>query len=416
MDPGGEDEVLEIGRRSARAPRRGWLLLGVAVVAVAVLVVTGVTGAETPDRAAPDRQPSPQAQSTPVGPPVEVRHVGRHLLGVHAGWEVIAYARATGRLYRAELSSGRVARTVVPPLQSSGPLTVLVLEDRTLIRPLDHVPGYVVVDGQRARRERLSGGGVVLPGPQEGTLWIQSRANDRKLVLVTADGQPTGREIVLPRPTGWPVPDGRGHALVMTVDGWYVVDGRTDVHRVTTGTVLAAGPSAFLLLECADPDACVHVVLDRVDGTRRRLGPVDRPLDSSGVPGVVAPDGSVAAMEVPGVDDRSLRLVDLRTGEVTDVDLPSGTAPGGSALAWAPDGSWLLVAADKVLTVRPRAGADPVVEVLGLELTGITSVAVRPGAAPDTGPPRTWRSGGDARGSGNVRAPDPVGIGGAATG
>jgi hypothetical protein len=151
---------------------------------VAVVVVATVRDGSTPS-ASPsgprltDAVTLPTSGSTASSAvpsrPVVVTQLGHRVLGVRAGWELFVrgsrgLSGPPGELVRIQLAKGRLTRTTVPALLSTGPVSFLVQPRTVIIRPFDFVPGYLVPDGRPA--ERLSGGlslrGPAVPGPQPG--------------------------------------------------------------------------------------------------------------------------------------------------------------------------------------------------------------------------------------------------------
>jgi hypothetical protein len=276
-------------------------------------------------------------------------------------------------LVRVQLAKGRLTRTTVPALLSTGPVSFLVQPRTVIIRPLDLVPGYLVPDGRPA--DRLSGvlslGGPAIPGPKPGQVWVQTDTGKHAaMTLVGSDGGATG--VTIPIPSGsYVTSDGAGYPLFTGPDGAY--DAQPDgLHRITTGTVLALGPTRWLTVECDDQDRCENVVIDRGSGKRRILrGPV---LHLTPHAGVISPDGSTAAV----AGQATLHLLDLKRG--TDhwlaVPIDQGAAFDNETVAWSPESRWLFVAGlkGKLLVVDTHTHR---VHHLGLALPPITQVAVR---------------------------------------
>ena len=91
----------------------------------------------------------------PGGPPVARRHRRLGTVG-----------RGAGFLVRIQPAAGQLTRTTVPDLLSGGPVYLLAGSDRVVIRPLDNVAGYLVVDGKPARQlSPLLNQGPILAGP-----------------------------------------------------------------------------------------------------------------------------------------------------------------------------------------------------------------------------------------------------------
>ena len=152
---------------------------------------------------------------------------------------------------------GRITRTTVAAVQSSGPVSFIAGADGAVIRPLDYVPGYVVPDGQPARdmSDRLSDGGLVFPGPDLNHIWVESDDNGHTtMVLVSLNGRVRQQRVTIPEGV-FPVADGAGYLLLV---GTHSIDdaaagrpaGRP--RRVSTGSLVATCPTGWLVVEC-DP-------------------------------------------------------------------------------------------------------------------------------------------------------------------
>jgi hypothetical protein len=353
----GSHEVIQIG--PSEPPSR-WLR---AFVAGAVLIVSAVVWLVVRDGSSDVDASSDESYRVSVGVPA-----GPHLLGVTADWEL--FARGRDELVRIELATGRVTRTSVPELGSSGgirsddrPVAFIVGPDRVVVRPINYADGlqgvdgdlalvgYQVVDGglPRALPPVLGAGtrGLTLPGPRPGTAWVPNPLGTI-LRLVRLSGDPTDISIRLPGGSNaWiPIPDGSGYVLDSPSG---VRRARSDgVTRISSGTLMATGPTGWLVRKC-DRGRCANVVIDRRLGTRRVLpGP---PLPGF-FTGVIAPDGSTAAMfdrQSPSNSTMSelrkttITLLDLRTGERRSVPVWVRVALAGDTVAWSPNSRWLFV-------------------------------------------------------------------------
>lgn len=390
-EPGGVEwlDVVESGGPNDSGPsrqrwRRWSLLFGAGVLVTAAVLSGGRHGKVGPTAPAPSTTgaqsptgvpPSPLATAAPAPTAPVVRSVGRSLLGVTAHWEL--FGRGPDAVVRIQLAAGRITRTPMPALLSSGPMSFVVCPDRVIIRPLDAVPGYAVVDGRPARglRGALSHDGPALPGPNGSVVWVGTNdADPVSMTLTSVDGKPTGVSVRSPRGVELATADGAGYLVVPDVGGVY--DARPDgLRRITTGELLAVGPTRWLTTECDDRHRCATVVIDRRSGARRVLGP---PLGGVDAPhGVIAPDGSRAALLRGGPDGTpTVHLLDLGSG--TDrrlaVDM-SDDYPSGS-LVWSPDSRWLFVAAahGRVSVVDPRTGRA---RDLGVALPQIVQLGIR---------------------------------------
>jgi hypothetical protein len=371
------------GRRSLPrwAPRA--LLACLVLATAATVAVRGIGHQGRPAAMAP--------------PPIRVTSSGHRLLGVTAGWEL--FARGPDYLLRIQLSQGRITRTYVPPLETASPDVAFVVgAHEAVIRPSDLVPGYVVPDGGQARplTGLLGDGGPLVPGPAGSqAAWVTSGSPaSPQLSLVALTGHPTGTSIRF-QPGGPQVPataisDGRGDVLV-TDDDYDVYDTGPGWDRAVPGTVIAIGPTGWLVDAC-DPLYlhCRDEVVTPASGSLRAIGgAVAAPPYYFGWPptGVISPDGSTAAVAENGRNEQlTVHLVSLRTGAIKDLNVPVGMAGGDlevggnaneNAMAWSPDGRWLFVAATsgKLVVVDTRTGR---IEGLGVRLPAVDQVAIRP--------------------------------------
>jgi hypothetical protein len=289
---------------------------------------------------------------------------------VTTGWEL--FARGAEEVFRVELARGRITRTPVPALLSGAPVSFVVTADRALVRSLDRVPGYVVPDGRPAGRlpAGLGDGGEAFPGPRPGTMWIDS---DGAVVLRTvADGRALA-SVPRPEPEAEVAADGAG-GLVFRATGGVYAGTTAGPRRITTGALLAAGPTRWLVLECDDAHRCRPYAVDRATGARRAV-PAALPAE---VPrGVVAPDGRTAAMLRVRRDGTVVPyLLDLASGASRPLGLEVDQ-PGAGNLVWSPDSRWLFTTAtDGMVTgVDPATGRPT---ELGISLQTPASLAVRP--------------------------------------
>jgi hypothetical protein len=336
----------------ARRQRR-WYVLAAAVIAAAILVVALQHRRDTHATAAPSHPPSHPPSTTaapaPLRPPPSVATPGRitvvtdvkhGLLHVPTSWEL--FGRGARSVVRVQLAIGRISMTPVPALDSSGGTSFVVGQDRAIIRPWDHVAGYVVRDTEPAERLTglLAGQGPSLPGPDPDHVWVPS-GDDKRMDLVGLDGRRAGPSLAIPDGTGSVNPDGAGYAMFFGTGGVYDVRPGS-ITRITTGELLADGPTRWLTRECDATYRCVTTVIDRASGEKRTLG---RSFDGSGVVGSIAPDGSFAAVfTVDKTGQPSLGLLDLTTGVTRSLDIPFDPQYSFSTgvCVWSPDSRWLF--------------------------------------------------------------------------
>jgi hypothetical protein len=385
------DDGSEVLGDTGRGPNRRWLrwlslLLAAAAAAIVVVAVThrGKPAASpttpTPTHALSSSAPSGSTPSSVVFPPPgQVTNLGHSLLGATAGWEL--FGRGVGVLVRIQPALGRITRTFVPGLASSGPVSFFAASTGVIIRPLDLVPGYAVPDGKPARQltAGLSHGGPALPGPDPSHVWVQP-ADRSVMVLVGLDGKPTGVSIRIPADMNpFPAPDDAGGLLLTGAGGAY--DARPDgLHRITTGTLLALGPTRWLTRECDSNHHCATVLIDRTNGARHTLADLpgyDLPgLSSAGaLPDVISPDGATAALVDPAT--ARVHLLSLASGADHPLSVfYSRQAAPGETMVWSPDSRWLFVAESNrrlaVIDAHTRQLRD-----LGASLPQLSQLAIR---------------------------------------
>jgi hypothetical protein len=370
------------GGRSWRRWRRWWPLAVVPLL-VAVFVVrmqhhgepsasprasTSPVPTSSAAAASPSRSPSP----VPIAP--VVTELGHPLLDTAGGWEL--FARTPDALVRIDPARGRITRTPVPRIASSGPVSLVVGRDWAVLKPLDFVSGYLVRDGRAAEVlvGALAQGGLAAPGPDGASLWVPEHERYDRIALVDLGGRPVGPEIAMMAGIGdMLTPDGSGYVVQVGIGGAYAA--RPDgLRRITTGLLLAIGPTRWLVYECDDQYQCGMVLIDRRTGTRRAVGaePLDLP---SGSTGVISPDGVHAAIVRLGrTAPPTLWLMDMPAGLSNPVQVPGGIRDGDAAMVWSPDGRWLFIIGSNGHLYA--VGTDGAMRDLGLDLP-VIQLAVR---------------------------------------
>jgi hypothetical protein len=380
------------GRSAARRPLPRWVPRALlACLVVAALVTVAVRGVS--------HQARPAAKAPAPPPPMRVTLAGYRLLGVTAGWEL--FARGPNELLRIQLAQGKITQTYVPPLETASPDVAFVIgAHEAVIRPSDLVPGYVVPDGGQARPLTgvLSDGGPLVPGPAGSqAAWVASGSpTSPELSLIALTGHRSGPSIRFqsggPQVPATAISDGRGDVLVTDNNDFIVYDTGPGWDRPVPGTVIAVGPTEWLVDAC-DPLYlhCRDEVVNASSGSRRAVpgAAPTGPYYYFGWPptGVISPDGSTAAVAESGRNEQlTVHLVDLRTGATRDLNVPVGMSGGDlevggnaneNSMVWSPDGRWLFVAATggKLVVVDTRTGR---VEGLGVRLPAVEQVAIRP--------------------------------------
>ena len=351
-------------------------------VAGAVAAI-GIVQASRTDPPLP-RTPAAAPVTTPAadppasaGPPM-VTTVGHALLPTTAGWEL--FGRGANEVVRVEPARGRITRTPVPTLLSGAPVFFVVGWDRALVRSLDQVPAYVVPDGQPAREvpRSRSEAGPAFPGPDPSLLWSAAGGAGRAVMVLHGTDGRTRASIPVPEAysAGEVAPDGAGYLVFHATGGVYDAT-PAGLRRITTGALLAVGPTAWLTLDCDDAHRCRPYAVDRATRSRR---PVPAVLRGDAPRGVIAPDGRTAALFRLRPDGTpEPYLLDLASGATRPIDLALAVDPGAGdgTLVWSPDSRWLFAAAaDGLIRVVDPATAETI--PIGVSVTALSQLAVRP--------------------------------------
>ncbi|HEV2886300.1 MAG TPA: hypothetical protein VGX49_05265 [Jatrophihabitans sp.] len=394
------------GDTPPRRPWPKWFTLAVAALIVAAVVAVLNNARRTPPAAPVAAAPANPAPSNTASsssataviaapattPPVRpvapaVTPLGHSLLDVTAGWEL--FGRGNGVLVRIQPAAGRITRTEIPALRSGGPVSLLAGTDRVILRPWDNVPAYLVRDGQPARQlsPLLNQEGPVFPGPLPDQMWVRPADDHRPVMaLATLDGKRLAGFVQVPAGSlpFEAVADGAGYLLYAGVGGVY--DARPEgLRRISTGALLAVGPTGWLAVECDEQYRCQTVLISRADGSRETVA--DGGLNRISRGGVISPDGSTAAVLSSGPNGSvELSLLDLASHQqlrVPGVAVTQETMDG--AMVFSPDSRWLFAVTTDgtVVVVNPRTRA---VSPLDAPLPPLNQLVLRPAAAADEAP------------------------------
>jgi hypothetical protein len=300
-----------------------------------------VRGSDTPAvRPSASIQVTSTSLSSP--PPVGVSEVGHPVLEGPDSWDL--YLRQPGSVLRVQLNLGRITRTEVPSLGSSGPVSLIATSGGVLVRPLDNVPGYVVPDGRPVQplTGPLATEGPFLPGPDGAHVWVPDGRG--AMTLTGLDGRASGVTVTLPSTEGsFPEPDGAGYPLQVTGNGVYAIR-PSGVRLVTPDRLLAVGAKSWVTSSCDSAGACTTTLVDQ--HTDHRAAVLHEDGDWADDAGLVAPDSTVAGLARKTSNGLfSLHLVGLvaDTDFDTGIGLDEGGGHGSDVLAWTPDSQWLLV-------------------------------------------------------------------------
>ena len=361
-------EIVQFGHPVwLRRYRLGTLLLACLVAAAVVLVIV--------------RSGSNRGPAAPL--PVTVTDMGHPILGVHASWQLFGF---DGRAVVAvQFARGRIVRTTIPRLEGDGIVSLVAARGEALVRPLDNVPGYVVPDGGPARPLTgvLANGGTLLPGPTPAEQWLDENTGSIVLVGRGKTERPQLAERALLSPHSQTITSDGGGGLLLVDASGIVYDVSSGLLRsVGPDLMLAVGPRNWLGLNCGvSHGPCREVVISAATGAERVLpGPAVSayPWPWQSLPGTVSPDGTTAAVVVPGQSQNQawLDLVSLSSGTVMHVPVPVARDTSSQSLAWSPDSRWLfVVTAHGTLAIVDARTGHP--QHLNLGLTDLTQIVFR---------------------------------------
>jgi hypothetical protein len=319
-----------------------------------------------PSEPAANGSVSSAAAAAPVGA-ISTANSSPPLAGAPSSWNL--FARGPGVVIRFELARGTTTTTTVPQLQSFGPVAFVAGADRIIVRPLDSVPGFAVDDSGAIAplTGALVDGGDAVAGPDLQHLWVQNLTSAQSsMQLVDLAGAPAGPTISIPDQGGSPTSDDAGGLLFASIDGIFTARPGSTA-RVTTGALVAVGPTRWLAEECDDHLQCGLTVIDRSTGTRRALAPSSgAQFQLSG--GQISPDGRTAA--VVGVDPAgglAVHLLDLSTGQdtATPLTIDQDDAGDDALFVWSPDSRWLFSIDAGGVSVIDRSSGQRQVLVAG---------------------------------------------------
>ncbi|HEY3632366.1 MAG TPA: hypothetical protein VGL21_15770 [Jatrophihabitantaceae bacterium] len=346
LDGGRPGDPVGAGRPPSQIPRAVWYTLVVVVLAAVVIAVTvsrhhskpRAASAATPSRTPPT--PTPSTTNHPIPPSrvplVTVRDLGHPLLNVPRGVDL--FTSGGDSLLRIELASGRITRTAGVGLSSGAPTSLVAGPHQVMLKSFDNVPGFLIPDGRPARPlpGGLARGTAIYPGPDPVHFWVsdQPGSYQARSELVGVDGRPTGTTL----PLGASGSDGAGYLLTEGIGGVYDVRPGS-VQRVTSGALLAVGPTRLLTLECDPHYRCTLDAVDRATGVHHVLRPAST---AGGGTGTISPDGRTAAVSSIGPAGTTVHLVNLTTGADRSTSVQADSS-GSTTMVWTPDSHWLLV-------------------------------------------------------------------------
>ncbi len=383
-----ETDVVDFGRRAPSRQRRvlaGVLMVAALLVGVLIYSHTRDTPPANAGSTAPSLSPSATAgtpsRAATASPTFRgTTTLGGPLLGVTSGW--VLYVRSASDVVRIQLAAGKITDTQAPPLSNSGEVTFLATSGGVLARPAHTGAGYLLPDGTASRplAGSLSTPGLVFPGPTPDTFWAVDETFGPHVELVDPGGRPVGGAV----PIAIDVPSGNAGQLVADGTGYLLFTGNGGVYdlhpgtskRIATGSLLAVGPTMWLVRDCDNRGVCLSYTVDSRTGARHQVEAVD--IAEPVMTGVLSPDGRMLA--VIDTSMGQLKLVTTATGQASPVSVLLGSVGVSGQFVWSPDGKWLLVV-DSDGHLHAVEAATHNDNVLTLPIPTAIQLAVRPAAS-----------------------------------
>jgi hypothetical protein len=298
-------------------------------------------------------------------------------MGLPSDSHVVLFAHTfePNAVVRIEVDQGRVVTTPVGPVTSTAPAFLAVGPSVAVVRPYDHVAGYVVADtGAVTPPSGLLDEGTFMTcsDGRRDRVWLARETLQQVDFTGLLRAQISSRE---QRPMALGC-DGAGEMLYRSGTAT-LVTGDGPPSLVTSNTVVAAGPRTFVLHDCGAAALCALTVVDRPTGERRSLTvgfevatPRSQPVQPDGRIGSISPDGHTAVLF-------------NAEREAIFVDLASGTGQGISSIAgdfqsfvWSPDSRYLFwITGNNKLFAFDRDTRD----FLPLGISNVLALAGRPG-------------------------------------
>lgn len=362
-EPAGRTASTQRRRRLLWSVGIGLVLMAILVNAVLALfrVVAPLLTSDSPTSTT--TSPSAPAAPTPASPapsPSTERASTVQLPG--AGRDVV-FAQSDAGIYRLDLASGGVVRTITPELTQFS--SFVAWSGGVVSKTIDNDTGVVVRDGQQAQPlpTGLRPNGRLYPAARDH-LWLvpeDATAGNRTAIKVDLDGRRVGTATIrLADEIGLPGPDQDGQLLLTNTGGVYQA-GPAGVRRLSTGQLLAIGTHHLLVWDCDSRARCDVYRTDRATG-RRTLLPVDRKAvvelyyqgdlnSASYYQGVLSPDGTHAVIAGPPHDDneRPVAVLDLTTGRYDLLPGSTTDVNPNAQTTWTANSRWLLALTDHQL-------------------------------------------------------------------
>lgn len=287
---------------------------------------------------------------------------------IDTGIRIVGYGDSTtggfNGVHRIDIDSGQIVSVDVDRIQSSAPVFVFSDPAGISVVSYDHVDG-IRLEGDSATPITVdSFHGLMLAGPQPGTAWVPQESGPLGQTtlyeLFDSLGQQVDGQLRVPTDsTGISASaDGLGGVVALSnLGGAFIID-ETGTERITTGELLALGPTVAIADECDDSYVCAMVSIDRASGERTVFEPSILTASTGVSPQPVGsgqsvdPSGQVALMY--NSVSEGFMFADLVTGRMAPAPAPDLL----SAVVWSVDGRAAVYLSEGVLNLYRRSTAD----------------------------------------------------------
>lgn len=268
-------------------------------------------------------------------------------------------------VHRIDIDTGEIATVESTSIGSGAPIYVMSDPSGISVVAYDNVDGIRVENGVSTPIVDGPFGSLMIAGPRPDTLWVPGSRSDGGSPgvydLYDSLGESLEGTIRLPKGAegGAAGADGNGGIVSQSELGGAYAIGQSDVVRITTGELLALGPTTAIADECDDAYQCGVVVIDRLTGDRSAfddlvlasvIAPPPSPTFLNGHS--VAPSGDVALLfnEVSG----EFVFADLVSGQTVAAPAPAAD----STVVWSDDGRAAVYLTNGRLQLYERATAS----------------------------------------------------------
>jgi hypothetical protein len=317
---------------------------------------------------------------------VEAVAVDPRLAG--SGLRMVGHHGFAAELVEIDVDAGTATTFELDGLPPEPGGSLAVGDDWVVIPVYDGGSAFVIhVDGSVERASLQPDGSNLLFVPTVERFWRMAtvfRGGGMTVEEVGLDGEPTGVEVELPI-NAWPaMADPAGGVIVQSSGRWFSID-PAGAEPLGVGEMVAIDDTMALLYDCPELDHCGLWRTDRATGERAEVpGNVARDerylstawWNADAGSGISPDRRRVAVMVDDGTGSGGLVIIDIESGEVTDVPLRGGGPP---MVVWSPDGAFIVfLDGGGVPTAYALASGETFPVVTDSSLSGWSSLGRRP--------------------------------------